>query len=194
MPTVYFVRHGQTDWNAELRFQGQQDIAINETGRSQARRNGVRLAELIAEPAAFRFVASPLGRTRETMEVIRGELGLDPADYGTDDRLVEINYGDWEGSTLDEIENRHPELVATRRKDKWNYVPPGKRAESYAMQSVRFEPWLEEVERPTVCVTHGGILRCVLKLRGGMSGQEASDIIVPQDRILALDGTRVEWL
>ncbi|MEZ5810724.1 MAG: histidine phosphatase family protein [Rhizobiaceae bacterium] len=194
MPIVYFVRHGQTDWNAELRFQGQQDIAINATGREQARRNGARLAGLIAEPAAFRFVASPLGRTRQTMQVVRTELGLNPARYETDDRLVEINYGDWEGSTLEEIESRHPELVAARRKDKWNYVPPGKRAESYAMQAKRFEPWLEEVEQPTVCVTHGGILRCVLKLRGSMSGQEAGDIVVPQDRIMALDDARVEWL
>ena len=63
-PTIYFLRHGQTNWNVELRLQGQQDIPINETGREQARKNGRGLANLLDDPARFRFIASPLGRTR----------------------------------------------------------------------------------------------------------------------------------
>ena len=60
LPLVYFVRHGQTDWNAEHRLQGQADIHLNALGRRQAERNGAKLAELIARPAEFDFVASPL--------------------------------------------------------------------------------------------------------------------------------------
>ena len=62
LPLVYFVRHGQTDWNAEHRLQGQADVPLNALGRAQAERNGRRLAELIADPTGFDFVASPLYR------------------------------------------------------------------------------------------------------------------------------------
>jgi broad specificity phosphatase PhoE len=75
-PLIYFVRHGQTPWNAEQRLQGQADIDINAVGREQADRNGRRLAELIPDPAVFDFVASPMRRTRETMERARAAMGL----------------------------------------------------------------------------------------------------------------------
>ena len=71
--SIYFVRHGQTDWNAEKRLQGQTDIPINARGRAQARRNGRLLAGYLADPAALDYVASPLGRTRETMEILRAD-------------------------------------------------------------------------------------------------------------------------
>ena len=100
LPLVYFVRHGQTDWNAEHRLQGQADIALNALGRAQATRNGRKLAELIADPADFDFVASPLGRTRETMELVRAAMGLEPHGYRTDPRLIEVHFGDWQGHTL----------------------------------------------------------------------------------------------
>ena len=65
---IYVIRHGQTDWNAERRLQGQKDIPINAIGREQARQNGIALAAVLkGEDTEFYFVASPLGRTRETM-------------------------------------------------------------------------------------------------------------------------------
>ena len=73
---IYLIRHGQTDWNAEGRLQGQADTGLNDTGRAQATRNGEFLAGLVADPAAFDFVASPLSRTRETMERVRAAMGL----------------------------------------------------------------------------------------------------------------------
>ncbi|MEO1066982.1 MAG: histidine phosphatase family protein, partial [Pseudomonadota bacterium] len=87
-PLIYFIRHGQTDWNAEARFQGQQDIPLNDLGRDQARRNGTTLRDLI-DPADFDFVASPLSRTRDTMEIVRRAMGLDPMTYAMDERLRE---------------------------------------------------------------------------------------------------------
>src|SRR5690606_32679256 len=72
--TIYFVRHGQTDWNAEGRLQGQEDTSLNDLGRSQATGNGERLAELIPDASLFDFVSSPLWRTRETMERVRAAM------------------------------------------------------------------------------------------------------------------------
>lgn len=93
VPTIYFIRHGQTDWNAEGRFQGQCDIPLNDTGRAQAGRNGRALATAIGAADGFDFVSSPLQRASETMRILRRELGLDPTDFRTDARLVEINVG-----------------------------------------------------------------------------------------------------
>lgn len=192
--TIYFIRHGQTDWNVELRFQGQQDIPVNDIGREQARRNGRVLRGLVERPDGFDFVASPLSRTRETMQIIRAEMGLDSAVFQTDSRLMELNYGDWEGTTLEEMQRAYGELSKVRNRDKWNFVPPGKKAESYAMQADRFAPWLAEIQRPTVCVTHGGILRCVWNIVGGLSSDEAGLLDIPQDRVLRLENDALDWL
>ena len=76
----YFVRHGETDWNAERRLQGQLDIALNDIGRRQSAQCASTLRGLIAArrkaPADFAFISSPLSRARETMEILRGGLDL----------------------------------------------------------------------------------------------------------------------
>ena len=77
----YLIRHGQTDWNAEGRFQGTVDIPLNETGRRQAKRNGLAFKADLPDVSGWRFVSSPLSRARETMEIIRANAGLSPKDY-----------------------------------------------------------------------------------------------------------------
>ena len=109
---IYMIRHGQTAWNAEGRLQGQKDIPLNYTGRAQAAGNGHALKALLgAAVSDFDFVASPLGRTRETMEILRRAMGLDPLAYRTDKRLVEVSFGDWEGHTLEELMAMTPDRV-----------------------------------------------------------------------------------
>src|SRR5262245_48828367 len=120
MPLLYYIRHGETDWNAESRLQGQRDIPINANGRAQARQCGEILRDLIGrEDGRFDFVASPLGRARETMEIARATLQLDPRAYRIDERLKEISFGEWEGFTLDEVRRTSPEAIAARERDKW---------------------------------------------------------------------------
>ena len=100
MPVIYYIRHGETAWNAAGRFQGSQDIPLNDLGRTQAVAAGGILADLVArdgrEAGSLAFVASPLGRARLTMELVRGTLQLPRGDYAIDDRLREIGYGRWE--------------------------------------------------------------------------------------------------
>lgn len=192
-PLVYFVRHGLTDWNAEGRLQGQAETGLSEIGRMQADRNGQLLAGLISDPEAFDFVASPMRRTRATMERVRAAMGLEPGAYRTDPRLMELHFGDWQGFTLAELEANEPGSTAPRSRDKWRFLPPGEKAESYEMLARRIAPWLETVEKPTVCVTHGGIVRCVFHLVQGMPGDEAAGMLVPQDQVLELKEGRLIW-
>lgn len=194
LPLIYLVRHGRTAWNAEGRLQGQAETDIDEMGRAQADRNGRRLAELIDRPEDFDFVASPMRRTRETMQRVRAAIGLDPMDYRTDPCLVEVSFGDWQGSTYPELEARTPGVTAQRSKDKWNFLPPGAGGESYQMLLERIRPWLLSVARPTVCVTHGGVFRTIFRLIEDVPPRRAARLEVPQDKVLRLQAGRLEWL
>jgi broad specificity phosphatase PhoE len=191
-PLCYFVRHGQTGWNAELRLQGQADTDINELGRRQAARNGRRLAELVDDASAFDFVASPLTRTRETMEIVRTHMGLPEHGYRVDSRLMEVHFGDWQGYTYAELETMRPGSTAARLSDKWGFVAPG--GESYQMLLDRVRPWFESVDRQTICVTHGGVIRTLFKLVEDRPVAEVAAMDVPQDRVLRLKDSRLEWL
>ncbi len=100
-----FVRHGQTDWNAEGLFQGQADIPLNDVGRAQA----AALAPALAALNPDAIVSSPLLRARATAEAIAEASGLDVA---FDPRLVEINVGTWMGRKLADVGQEHPEMLA----------------------------------------------------------------------------------
>lgn len=192
---IYFIRHGQTDWNAEGRFQGQHDIPLNDIGREQATGNGVLLADLIAGRFEdFSFVASPLGRTRETMERVRSAMKLDPLSYATDAALVELSFGDWEGHTFAELLKLYPDDMERRARDKWNFIPPGEQAESYEILSWRVAGWLAKVSGPSICVTHGGVIRSIFKLTGTSTEMEASEQDIHQDQILRFENGVLTWI
>src|ERR1700744_5284937 len=128
VPTIYYIRHGETAWNAEGRFQGSQDIPLNDLGRSQAITAGAILGDLLTGEGydlwSMPFVASPLGRARITMELVRDAMKLPPAGYSVDDRLREIGYGQWEGLTLDEMRLNDGATFARRDIDKWGVAAP----------------------------------------------------------------------
>lgn len=187
-PLLYYIRHGETDWNAVSRLQGQREIPINQTGRAQARRCGETLRELLARdaiaPAQLDYVASPLGRTRETMQIARAAMQLDGTGYRVDPRLTEISFGEWEGFTIEELRARWPEAVEARESDKWNYRPPG--GESYASMSLRVHAWYQELTRDTVVVAHGGVLRGLLVQLGIATSQEAPFLDVTQGVVFVI--------
>jgi broad specificity phosphatase PhoE len=163
-PVLYYVRHGQTDWNSERRLQGQHDIPINALGRSQAIQCGTILRDLLArdgrQAGDLDYCASPLSRARATMELLRTELGLDPDGYRTDARLMEMSFGRWEGFTLAELKAREAEALAARERDKWGFVLPG--GESYAQLMVRVRDWYETISRDAVVSAHGGVARALI--------------------------------
>jgi probable phosphoglycerate mutase len=187
-PLILFIRHGETDWNRALRFQGQRDIPLNEIGRRQAARNGRAIAGLLAA-YGWRAVASPLERSVETMRIALAAAGQPDRPFTTDPALVEVGYGDWEGLTLVEIGERYPAEARARAADKWGYVPPN--GESYAILSARVAGWLATLDGPTFVVAHGGILRALLHLLAGLPVHDAPHLAVPQDRAIVFTSDKV---
>jgi probable phosphoglycerate mutase len=192
LPTLIFVRHGETDWNVEGRLQGQRDIPLNDNGRAQARRNGTAIKAAMPEAVGFDFVASPLSRSRETMEIVRAAMGLPPQAYATDDRLKELTFGDWEGFTDADLRTASAELIAARAKDKWSSLPPG--GESYRVLSERVADWLKGIVRPTLTVSHGGVGRVLRQMILDLDPLAAISGSFPQDRVLVFDRGYERWI
>lgn len=185
---LYFVRHGETDWNAEGRLQGQRDIPLNDLGRVQAEEVGAIVARLEPRFEDLAYWASPLGRARETMEIMRARLGLHPSSYRTDERLKELSFGDWEGLTWAEVERHSPRLAASRIADKWRTKPPG--GENYEDVAVRLSAFAATLERPSLVVAHGGVGRALMALRGALDKERAAEVHVRQGVVYVFDGAR----
>lgn len=198
MPTLFFLRHGETDWNAEGRLQGQTDIPLNDKGRAQAAsiaraiRSGHIAGVSVERLAGLPFIASPMGRTRETMEIVREGLGLTVDGYGTDERLKEIGFGRWEGSVWREIQERDPAGSKARKRDKWNYVPPG--GENYEIVKTRVAEWLATLRGDVCVVAHGGIARVLLVLMTGLQHDRAVSAEIWQGKLLRIGAGEHDWL
>jgi broad specificity phosphatase PhoE len=184
-PVLYYIRHGETDWNALGKLQGTQDVPINERGRAQAVQAGQILSDLRLrdgrDELSLPFVASPLGRARTTMELVRDTLGLPREAYAIDNRLREIGYGEWEGSTLTEAQARDPVLFARRLADKWTVAAPG--GESYAQVEARVGAWYYELSADTVAVAHGGTARALMVALGFETPQSAAELFIEQGAV-----------
>lgn len=182
-PLIYYVRHGQTDWNAEMRFQGRIDIPLNDTGRGQARHNGQTLARLLGKAEGFQFISSPLWRSRETMEIIRAEMGLTPDLFATDESLIEMSYGNLEGVTQAEMKAQDRETYYQRKKNKWTFRPEG--GENQEDVVVRIRKWYETLdpEGHYVVTAHGAVGRVARHLLGGVGVEDASQFVFPQDKV-----------
>jgi probable phosphoglycerate mutase len=182
MPVLYFVRHGETDFNVEARLQGWWDTLLNARGRQQAIDSGELLHDLFARDGQragdFAYVASPLKRARETMELLRTTLGLDLHAYSIDERLREISYGEWEALTLPEIDVRFPGMLAKRERDKWDFAPPG--GESYRELARRTGEWYAALTQDTVVAGHGGGVRVLMALFNVMPREEATHAQIAQ--------------
>ncbi|HEY2246019.1 MAG TPA: histidine phosphatase family protein [Bradyrhizobium sp.] len=185
MPVIYYIRHGETSWNAEGRLQGAQDIALNDLGRRQAVQSGHILVDLLAragrDKTKIPFVSSPLARARTTMELLRGAMALPPQDYATDDRLREIGYGRWEGSTLAEMQAADPAFFARRLADKWRVAPVG--GETYEAVQLRMRDWYDQIVGDTVVAAHGGTARALMVALGFETPESASDLPVAQGAV-----------
>ncbi len=152
--TLYFVRHGESTWNVEGRFQGRRDVPLSPLGMRQAEAVAAVMAST-EHPRAI--VSSPLQRARRTAEAIGAACGL-PIDI--DDRLMEISHGAWEGLLEGEVARRWPIMV-----EQWHTSPATVEfpdGESLLQVRTRFESFLGEAQAyasPLVVCTHDVIVR-----------------------------------
>ncbi len=141
---LILVRHGETAANSQGRLQGRVETGLNERGREQAE----RLANAVAALDPVAIVSSPLRRTRETAAAIGAATGLD---VEIDERLIELDYGDWEGSRFADLPDG---AFDTWRADP-TFTPPG--GESLVALRARVVPCLEDLldrQHPVVAVSH----------------------------------------
>jgi broad specificity phosphatase PhoE len=189
-PVIYYIRHGETSWNADGRLQGAQDTALNELGRKQAVQSGRILADLFArdrrDKTQIPYLSSPQLRARTTMELMRGALNLPPHDYATDDRLREIGYGQWEGFTLAEMQAADPVFFAQRLADKWRVSPVG--GETYEAVQRRMREWYDSLRGDMVVVAHGGTARALMVALGFETPESASDLPIAQGAVYVFGG------
>jgi broad specificity phosphatase PhoE len=192
-PTVYYIRHGETDWNVGGRLQGRRDVPLNTRGRAQAVRCGEILRDLLARdgrnPNELDYVTSPLQRARTTMELARPALGLPAEGYRVEPKLSEISFGDWEGFTIAQLHTHDPPGIAQREHDKWHFTPPG--GESYEQMSERIREWYGRLERDTVATAHGGTARGLIAILGIARPAAAPLVDIAQGVVYVFQGDRM---
>jgi alpha-ribazole phosphatase/probable phosphoglycerate mutase len=170
---LLLIRHGQTDWNIARRFQGHSNVPLNEFGRKQA----AALAERLSPQQVDALYSSDLERAFETAKMIVHLSGRKP-DLHSDLRLREINFGDWEGLSYNEIKEKYPEALLARENDVYKNAPPnGETLEQLTVrvQSMLDELYLKHKDQTVIVVAHGGVLQillcCALKLKPTMYWQ-----------------------
>lgn len=156
--TILLTRHGQTELNREARFRGRLDVPLNETGERQA----AALAERLAAFPVSAIYAGPLQRARRTAEICGRKLNVTPEVLPG---LLDANYGEWQGLTIDEVAARYP-----REYDQWLHAPelvhfPG--GEAFADMQRRVVAALESViarhpGETAVLVAHMGLNKVLL--------------------------------
>jgi len=157
MTLLVLIRHAPTTWNAEGRLQGRRDTPLSEEGET--------MLQTWAPPKAFSgfdWVSSPLGRTMRTARVLAGR------NVAKDDRIIEMDWGDWEGRTRNELSETLGSDFHENETRGLDFLPPG--GESPRMVQNRLKPFFAELamkNRPLVAVTHRGVIRAAVALATG---------------------------
>lgn len=103
--TIYLLRHGETEFNTQGRYQGELDSPLTEVGVQQVQQNAQMLKSLIGNPDEWKIVSSPLGRAMQSTAIICETIGYDVKKVEKDERLTEVAVGQWAGLTTKEIES-----------------------------------------------------------------------------------------
>ena len=186
MTRLWLVRHGETNWNLEGRYQGTTDIPLNAKGRSQAKALGQVLA---ANGVPFQAVfSSPLSRARETAGIIARCLDLP---VFVDKRLEEINLGEWEGELFIDIREKFPEIVGERLTNAANTrTPGGESAVEVARRVVDAADLIASChsEEEVILVGHGFSLSVLAAIANGKSLDAVYTSLLPHT-----DPLVIEW-
>lgn len=163
MLNLYFIRHGQTQWNTDKKLQGRTNIPLSPEGIAQ-----IGAYQLPSELQQLQWFSSPLLRARETAELL-------PVNAASELRLIEMNWGDWEGKTLKQLAEQDPVEFARQEALGLDLHPPG--GESPRMVAERITDWAEQLigisdEQTIGCVSHKGVIRAVYALAANWDMQD----------------------
>ncbi|HEY3314125.1 MAG TPA: histidine phosphatase family protein [Bacillota bacterium] len=185
---AYLVRHAQTSWNAEGRFQGQMDTALSPAGQRQATALGKRLGRV----GPGEVYSSDLTRASQTAEAVAGAAGLRVI---LDRSFREVDVGRWQGLTFNEVREQMPESFA-----EWQTRRPCFRfpaGESYEEAAARALRRLEELtDHPgdrLVVVSHGGLLRALIYAVLGLEHGPRGRLVLDNASISAIAGQPGRW-
>ncbi len=184
LPTIILIRHGQTKWNVEGRYQGQLNSDLTEKGKEQSKANAIKIAKVLNTNKPFKIFSSPLGRAKESCYIICDTLGIDKTEVIFDERISEFNYGIFEGKTKDECKKKYPQVLADREANKWSYQIEN--GDSYILVTQRLKSWLESVkdEEIVVMVAHEMVNRalrglyCSLDSDSMLHLRQANDVVI----------------
>ena len=185
-PEIYFIRHGETDWNAEGRYQGSRDIPLNDVGRGQADLNGALLQKLLKRagrrPEEFDWYVSPLGRAVETMDRVRKAFPGPLPKLAVDARLIEISFGIYEGQLHTDLAASAMPIAGEREASFWYFRPP--EGESYDDLAMRVTGFIQSLPRRAIVVSHGGVLRVLRRMIEDFPPERAVNCFPPQDSVI----------
>lgn len=173
LPVLYLMRHGETRWNAEARFQGQLDSPLTARGRVQARWQ----ADL-TDGVAGRRLSSPQGRAVETARLVFGSAGFE-----TCDDLAEIGMGPFAGQRHESLRSDHPAVFRGGGLDWYDRIPGG---EGFAALTGRCRRFLASLDGPALIVSHGITLRMIWVLAMGRDATELAGAPLEQGRVLII--------
>jgi probable phosphoglycerate mutase len=188
-PPIYFVRHGETDWNVQGLIQGWTDTPLNPKGHAQARAVAQALTSLSGITPYLHFVVSPLMRARQTMGYIADALSLGEPRLAIEPAVQELGFGVWEGKPFWEL--KASPLYPAHPEDRYGWRP--ERGESYADGHARINAWLDTLDRPTVVVAHGAIGRCLIAELTDLPRRDCVELVMRQGYYCRLADGRAEW-
>lgn len=174
MTKLALIRHGHTSWNRTGRIQGRTDIRLDEEARAELQ--GYMLPN---EWVGAKLVSSPLHRARETAEIISGRKPE------IDDRLIEMNWGDWEG--LRGIDLKADPKSGFRDIENWGWDYHAPKGESPKGVWDRLEPWVLGLATDTIAICHIGIMRMILAKAYGWNFDSPAPFKIKRNRLYVVE-------
>jgi alpha-ribazole phosphatase len=181
-PCIFLLRHGQIQGHQTRRFIGQTDVPLDETGVSQA----LFWKNAFARVQFDQIYSSNLSRCRNTADLICPGKKI-----CIDERLNEINMGTWDGESFDHIKKTSPQLFQQRGEQMDSFHPP--KGESFNDLKTRVTPFFETLEhnlRPTLVVTHSGVIRVMICHYLGMAPRQLFEVKLGYSHLFLLGNSR----
>ncbi|MGY4796110.1 histidine phosphatase family protein [Lysinibacillus fusiformis] len=188
---IYLLRHGETNYNTQGRYQGQLDSPLTERGREQVQQNARMLKSLIGDADEWTILSSPMGRAMQSTVILCETLGYNINKVKQDQRLTEVAVGQWAGLTMAEIQQNWPALLTNTDAFNWYFRAPD--GETYEAVVSRLTALLEEIQpfSKVIVVSHGLTGRILRGVYAGLNKEEALKLEVSQDVLFKLTNKEI---